>query len=168
MELLIVVAILGILATMGTGSFMSSQRKSRDNRRKSDLKQLTIALETYFNDKGRYPADDSAGKISVCGPAENQPCEWGEEFADAAGTIYMVKLPQDPAGGYTYFYDGSNQSYQVYARLENTQDGAVQNDSGDPIVFSGIYCSVEQCNYGVSSSNISPETNRTVIVDPDP
>ncbi|MGB9706948.1 MAG: type IV pilin protein, partial [Microgenomates group bacterium] len=54
-ELLVAVAILGILATVGLGSFQSSQMKGRDARRKSDLSQIQKALEMYYNDKGAYP-----------------------------------------------------------------------------------------------------------------
>src|SRR5574341_329497 len=60
MELLIVMVLLGILVAMGLSSFRGSQTKSRDSRRKAELRQISLALEAYFNDKGRYPNDDGS------------------------------------------------------------------------------------------------------------
>ncbi|KKR41619.1 MAG: Type II secretory pathway pseudopilin PulG-like protein, partial [Candidatus Woesebacteria bacterium GW2011_GWB1_40_12] len=51
-ELLVVIAILGILATIGLVTFSSSQMRGRDAQRKSDLKQISSALEIYYNDYG--------------------------------------------------------------------------------------------------------------------
>ena len=56
MELLIVVALLGILTVIGITSFQSSTLKGRDSRRKQDVKNVALALETYFNYIGSYPA----------------------------------------------------------------------------------------------------------------
>ena len=44
-ELLVVITIIGILAGIGLNSFQSSQKKSRDATRKSDLRQISHALE---------------------------------------------------------------------------------------------------------------------------
>jgi len=61
MELLIVIAILGLLATIGLGSFRTSQMKGRDAQRKSDLSQIQKALEMYYNDYSGYPAAITGG-----------------------------------------------------------------------------------------------------------
>jgi len=64
-EIMVVITILGVLIAMVSGSFMASQKKSRDLRRKSDLAQISKALEFYSNDNGRYPAA-SGGLIEGC------------------------------------------------------------------------------------------------------
>jgi general secretion pathway protein G len=88
-ELLIVMSIIGVLAAIGLGSFTTAQMRGRDAQRKSDLKQVSHALELYFNDHSSYPAP---------------PLPWGAEFKDTKGTVYFKILPQDPTNGQSYTY----------------------------------------------------------------
>jgi prepilin-type N-terminal cleavage/methylation domain-containing protein len=138
-ELLIVIAIIGILASIGLASFNSSQMKSRDAKRKSDFQQLANALELY-------------GNILGCKAGATDTCTWGSltvPFSNTTtGTIYMVRLPADPSSTY-YFYVSTGTTYKLYARLENTQDKS--------IISTGVSCgSSINCNFGISSSNTTP------------
>lgn len=171
MELMVVIAILGILVVAGTSVFSVSQRRGRDSRRKSDLKNIATVLETYYNDKARYPNDNGSGGIMGCGSGDNQLCAVGSAFTDTNSTLYMPKIPADPKSGQIYFYDvgGGNRSFQIYARLENTEDIDIKNPStGNPQVFSGVSCGTGTCNYGLSSTNTTADSGRTVIDDPNP
>jgi len=47
LELLIVIGIISLLVTFGTGIYSSAQRSSRDAKRKADLEQIAAALELY-------------------------------------------------------------------------------------------------------------------------
>lgn len=164
-ELLVAMIILSILATMIIGTFRSSQAKSRDSRRKGELKNIAAALEFYYNDKGGYPADDGSGKIKACAPDDATVCNWGSIFQDKNSTIYMVKLPTDPASGYTYYYDAlgaNNTSYQLYARLENTLDPDVPKSGTIPQNY-GISCGAKNCNYGIASTNTTADAGRVLI-----
>ena len=81
-ELLIAITILGILVTIGMGTFKNSQRRSRDAQRKANLKQVANALELYYSDYGKYPNANS-GKINSCGTGGGSICDWGTgEFTD--------------------------------------------------------------------------------------
>jgi prepilin-type N-terminal cleavage/methylation domain-containing protein len=138
-EMLIVVAIIGILASLVLVGLGPVQRQGRDARRISDLRQVQTGLELYFIKEGHYPS-----------PA---PSDW-------AGLVELLKgdgigvsnVPQDPsassagsAGGRTYRYgsdDGT--SYVLAATLEDTSsarlnddvDGTIANiDCSDP-----VYC----------------------------
>lgn len=160
-ELLIVITIIGILSSIGLNSFTGSQKKSRDAQRKTNVKQLADTLETYFNDQGEYPADDANGRMMACGAAAKEVCAWGVPMKNATtGTIYMVKLPNDPLLGFTYYYDaiptaaGLNTKYQLYVRLENDLDLSAITIT-NPTCGSG-----KPCNYGVSSSNTTPQEGR--------
>ncbi|MBY0328718.1 type II secretion system GspH family protein [Patescibacteria group bacterium] len=119
MELLVVIAIIGILASVVLASLNTARAKARDARRKSDLKQITIALELYKNDTGTYPP--LAG--------------WFSGSAGRAGEVLVAAgaLPQkiiDPNGLETstgaYMYDYLNDRYTLWAKLENpsTADSA--------------------------------------------
>lgn len=167
-EILVAMVILAILATLGVGAFRSSQAKSRDSRRKGDIKNVAVALELYYNDKGKYPNDNGSGKIAGCTPDDATVCEWGGEFKDKNSTLYMVKLAVDPLVGYTYYYDvlGTNNTlFQLYARLENTQDPAVHKSGTMPQAYSGVFCGTPLCNYGISSTNTTPEAGRTLVTE---
>ena len=154
MELLVVIAILGILIGVGLTNFLSTQKKSRDNRRKTDLKNISTALETYYNDKGLYPAGDVNGNIMGCGANATAVCSWGGEWSNTTNsTSYMITVPADPASNLHYFYRRPGLGkYQLYARLENTNDMDIPSD-----VSSFPNCATNvQCDYGVSSGNINP------------
>lgn len=61
-ELLIVVAIMGVMATFSIVSFRGSQKQARDSVRRSDLRQIQTLLETYANShNGFYPRRDLSG-----------------------------------------------------------------------------------------------------------
>lgn len=147
-ELLIVIAILSILSTLGLANFQSSRIKARDISRKSDLQTIAKSLEAYVNDHRTYPLSNSEGEI-VCKSNTPTECPWGEAFTDDNGTIYAARLPAD-SSGFTYWYsslDGTE--YRLYAHLENSNDNAIiggltQTCGGTSVA----------CNYQVSSSNI--------------
>jgi len=133
-ELLIVIAILGVLVTIGLGSFRSSQARGRDAERKSDLKQIASSLELYFSDYEAYP--DSI--------------PWGAEFTDGK-TVYFKVVPKDPISDYSYFYrvDSTNQKFQIFAYLENTQDPS--------LIVTAYSCGPSKnCNFAITSSNTTP------------
>lgn len=168
MELLVVMVLLGILVSLGLSSYRSSQTKSRDSRRKSELRQISLALETYFNDKGKYPNADGSGHIMGCTPDDASICSWGSQFIDKNSTIYMVTLPADPISGMSYYYSvgALNTSYQLYARLENTLDSDVPKDgSNKPEIYSGLTCGSKTCNYGIASTNTTAGAGRTLTTE---
>lgn len=164
-ELLVVMAVIGILATIAIGSFQSSQTKARDAQRKNDLNQISKALETYYNDKGQYPDNSAANKIDGCADVGAGPvtCDWGTEWSDENGTVYMVELPADPrASGLNYYYISDGSFYQLYARLENDLDSSIPTLLDESADY-GISCGGGyNCNYGVSSSNIAVDEGRTI------
>lgn len=152
-ELLVVIAILGILATIGLTAFTSSQARGRDTQRKSDLKQMASALELYYSDHGVYP-DSLMGNILGCPSTTNTACAWGTgEFTDTK-TVYFRVLPKDPTGSGLYYYQvvasSSNQKFQLFAHLENTQDPS--------LIPSGIsyMCGSALCNFAITSPNTTP------------
>jgi len=119
-ELLVVIAIMGILTVITVGQFQTAKRKANDVARKGDLNAVAKALQMYYADYGKMPDADN-GKIKVPNLTAS---EWGGEFKDAAGYIYMQKLPKENATGWTYCYktDASNKKYALFANLENTVD----------------------------------------------
>lgn len=54
-ELLVVIAIIGLLSTLSVIALNSARAKARDAKRISDVKQMQVALEMYYNDENTYP-----------------------------------------------------------------------------------------------------------------
>lgn len=54
-ELLIVVAIIGILAAIATPNFLNAQTRAKVARAVSNMKSVQTALESYYLDKQSYP-----------------------------------------------------------------------------------------------------------------
>lgn len=160
-ELLVVMAILGILATVLVGGFQSAQFRGRDAQRKSDLKQLSNALELFYNDYGFYPSGDSSGSILACPYSSDVSlaCKWGSGIFTDSKTVYFKSMPQDPSIG-QYFYrvvSGSgNKKFQIFAHLENPKDsGCIGGDCANPGI--NYYCGGKlKCNFAITSPNTNP------------
>jgi len=172
-ELLVVIAILGILATITLANFSTSQAKGRDAQRKSDLKQISLALEAYNTDHGAYPLSGTVGnvgKIMSCddsdvavGTCEQIDCEWGgtsdREFCDSNYTVYMKEIPDDTVSSQHYCYISTDgKSYKLYADLENTHDSDClsKNASGVCQRVVAHACNGINYTYGIASSNTTP------------
>ena len=143
-EIMIVIAILGILAALISGNFINSLKKSRDTKRKADLQQIQKALEAYYEDVGDYPASLPSAGLELTNPTNTTK-------------IYMVKLPGDPLSQCRYYYvkgvaAGNTNGYKLYATIENVDDigpGVLQSGyTGGPSC--GASC---VCRFGVTSSN---------------
>lgn len=55
-EVLVVIAIIGVLASIVLVALNSSRQKGRDTKRVADMRQVNQALEIYSHDYGGYPA----------------------------------------------------------------------------------------------------------------
>jgi len=111
-ELLVVIAIIGILSSVVLASLNSARLKSRDARRISDIAQIKIALEVYFD------ANDSA---------------YPTDLADLITPGYLPVVPTDPVTGSAYQYAalGSGASctdYHIGATLEEATNQALDSD----------------------------------------
>lgn len=152
-ELIIVMAILAVLASIGVSAFTTTQKKSRDSGRKANLKAIATALEYYYNDKGKYPPDDGSGGMKGCGSDANPfVCPSNTAFQDANDTIYMQIYPTDPVPKQRYYYHSpATNQYEIYAHIENPEDPAIISTS-----YSCATSGSAPCNYAVSSANIVP------------
>lgn len=103
-ELLIVIAVIGILASVVLVGLGPIQKQGRDARRISDLKQIQNGLELYYTKNGAYPtANWSAFNGSV--------------LINAG--IGVSNVPTDPAPSKSYYYSSDGSSYCLGAQLED-------------------------------------------------
>ncbi len=123
-EILVTVAIVGILAGLTLTASMSSRKVARDGKRKSDLEQIRSALEIYRSEVKAYPA--SLGNLV---------------------SVYLDKVPDDPLSGtYTYSYTlSSPNSYTLCSYLET--DSTSQSGCGNCTVSGSNSCYYKVTNY---------------------
>jgi len=109
-EMLVVISIIGILATLVAANLNSARSRARDAQRKSDIKNIETALRLYYNDNGSYPNANAL--------------PWGGAWT-SGNTTYMEMLPKDPLSptqDYHYALGASTDNYTLYACLENSSD----------------------------------------------
>lgn len=121
LELLVVIAVIGILASVVMVSLSNSKTKARDAKRKTDLNQLAQAMELYgYDNNGSYMG--SWGWAGNYGPGS---------LLDVPGLTptYIPKVPNDASFSYMYWrkdwigYTCLNlnniNKFAFYAYLEN-------------------------------------------------
>jgi prepilin-type N-terminal cleavage/methylation domain-containing protein len=131
-ELLVVIAIIGLLSSVVLASLNSARAKSRDAKRISDLAQIRIALELYFDDKGYYPQSGCGWDCN--GYRYSYNSSWDSLASDLAP---YIKLPIDPRNSpscppwssncYTYAYGNVGRNtyppqYDLTTQLETQHD----------------------------------------------
>ncbi len=123
-EILIVVAIIAILASVVLVGLGPTQQAGRDARRISDLTEAQNGLELYYNKCGIYPGDSTC----TAGSAGNT---WAavSQSVIGAGVGITAAFPDDPSSGkhYNYWYGTSNTTYVVGATLENVNNAVFTN-----------------------------------------
>jgi prepilin-type N-terminal cleavage/methylation domain-containing protein len=86
-ELLIVVAIIAILATLGLVNFMEAQARSKVSRAKSDMRSFSTALESYAVDHNAYV--DTFGLVKLTTPVAYISTITRDVFAAHDGSPYL-------------------------------------------------------------------------------
>jgi general secretion pathway protein G len=105
LELLIVVALIGILATLVVPQFRQTPTKAKEAVLKEDLFTLRDVIDQYFSDKGKYPAslqalvEDGYLRAIPVDPFTKSAESWqvemaspdeGDDSAEGAGGVYDV------------------------------------------------------------------------------
>ena len=135
LELLIVIVIIGILALIIVPGLASGPKRARDAQRKSDMRAVKNALETYYNDKNTYPTPASGTNGSTT------------YFANLSSVLvpdFLPSVPADPtagsATGYVYGVNSTTTAtkYVIEANLESTTDSQI-NDKNGAAGYNGTY-----------------------------
>ena len=114
-EMLVVIAIIGIMMTIVFGSISNARIKSRDNKRISDLKEIKYALTQYYDYKNSFPATiSSSADVQALSP-------------------FISQIPNDPSTNAPYDYANLNsgQNFCLGAVFENPANvSAVTDNAG--------------------------------------
>lgn len=141
-EVLIVVSILLLLMVALYRTISRDVEKARDADRKKDLKDIKIAFENYYNDKGCYPP---AGSLENCGSTALAP--------------YLAQIPCDKKEQAYLYLPVNNAASQPCAGYRVLTKLAILNDPmieqvGCPFGCGGIPVGLvddpEKYNYGIA------------------
>lgn len=116
-EFLVVISIIGLLASIVMASLNSVRAKGRDAKRIADLHQIGRALELYYDTQGQYPpdavsCDTSAGASGdappSCSPASDTTPGPGDFWVTGGfrlvSPVFIPVPPSDPRNIRPYFY----------------------------------------------------------------
>ena len=92
-ELMIVVAIVGVVAGIAIPSYINSTRASHRTDAKQALQQLSQFMERNYTLVGRYDSSDAAGTVAVSLPFSTSPLQ--------GTTNYNLTVSPNTAGGTT-------------------------------------------------------------------
>ncbi len=121
-ELLIVVAIIILLATISVIALNDQRAKARDAKRTSDVRQIRTALEFYHSDEDQYPVFDNPivlgqkGGEKLC--AKSAGAIVSLETPCSQDTTYMAIIPKDPLPDRQYIYKGNIKDYEIIFTTE--------------------------------------------------
>jgi len=120
-EIIVALAIIGILATVVVGGLSGSREKARDTKRVSDIEQIAVALRLYAEQNGEYPCEQESNCSSPTQTIDLSSLPFNNVSVGVGGHIddllqpFLLRPPQDPRQGdntsaslwtYAYYYDG--------------------------------------------------------------
>ncbi|MFN7834636.1 MAG: type II secretion system major pseudopilin GspG [Burkholderiaceae bacterium] len=123
-EIMVVIVILGILATLVVPKIMGRPDEARAVAAKQDIGSIMQALKLYRLDNSRYPTTEQGLNALVVKPSsEPVPGNW-----KAGG--YLEKLPKDPWGQrYQYISPGIKGEIDVFSFGADTKAGGTGTDA---------------------------------------
>lgn len=120
-ELMIVVVILGLLATIVMPRILGRPEQARRMKAKVDIRNIESALALFKTDTGRFPTTSEGLNVLVTDPGikgYNKEC-------------YLDKVPLDPWGNrYIYLSPGvHSKDYDLESYGKDGEDGGADNDA---------------------------------------
>ncbi len=124
-ELMVVIFIIGLLATIVVINVLPSQDRAMTEKARSDIATLSQALEMYRLDNLAYPgSSEGLGALSAPPPTLTQPGRYR-----SGG--YIKRLPQDPWGRpYQYASPGTTGAFDLYSLGADGAPGG-ENENAD-------------------------------------
>ena len=139
-EVVVVIAIMGVLYGIIYSSFDVSRANSRDQQRVSDISAIQLALEQYFNKNGVYPVELDSGASSLISPISFIPQipkdpstnkKYNDTTSTNSGYFPMTKTPGSITNCVSYqlwtTFERSN-AYLDAKKSFNSESGSLPNN----------------------------------------
>jgi general secretion pathway protein G len=109
-EVMVVIAIIGIMATLIVPQIMSKPDEARVIAAKQDISSIVQALKLYRLDTGRYPTNEQGLEALIAKPNMASNPQNGKSNG------YLDRLPKDPWGhAYQYLNPGIRSEIDVFS-----------------------------------------------------
>ena len=139
-ELLIVMAIIGVLASLSLFALGGARKQGRDVKRKADLETIRSAVELFRADCNVYPVNSC-----VNAPGSQLVGTAACGCSPANTNVYIQSIPDDPTAGQDYSYAriGTGVTYRLWTLLEDPPASAPTYCTSAPS------CTAGTCNFCV-------------------
>lgn len=147
-EILVVIAIIGLLSTVVFAAMSQARSNARDKDRLAQLKQLQTAIEIYGHTTGQYPE-------TGCGRGLDQWTGHGSIYGSCAVYIdgitdLMSPLPVDPiVNNYGYIYRTNAERTEYKLMIFNALEGVTVTAASEY----ARYREGDGCPGGMSGNN---------------
>ncbi len=123
LEILIVVVIIGILASVALPRFTGHREMAQRNAAKAQIRSFMTALETFHAYYSRYPTNSEGLRALVEKPA-------GVDRWPDGGFLDQRTVPPDPWGNpYQYVHPGTHGPYDIISYGANGRPGGTGADA---------------------------------------
>lgn len=174
-EILVVISIIGFLTSFSTYTINNARMKARNTKVKSDIRELTSALNLYYQHYGHYPDVEcpfgSMGwSFATCiGLSQDQECWQEERNIKGCDNLnnellkYMRKIPLGPEGSTC-----ANFKDYLYVPVRNTgillwiPENMQENDCYPGRYTTGDFGFPDHCEIDVSGDNYGANVVFTV------
>jgi general secretion pathway protein G len=117
LEVMVVVVILGILATFVVPNLLGNKEKADQKKAIADIVSIENALDMYKLDNNVYPTTDQGLEALVTKPSNPEP----RNYRDGG---YIKRLPNDPWGNaYQYLSPGDKGKIDIFTLGADGQEG---------------------------------------------
>lgn len=117
LEVMVVIVILGILASFVVPNLLGNKEKADQQKAITDIVALENALDMYKLDNSVYPTTDQGLDALVTKPTNPEP----RNYRDGG---YIRRLPQDAWGNdYQYLSPGDNGAIDIFSFGADGQEG---------------------------------------------
>ena len=144
-ELMVTVAIVALLTSIIMVSFSTARGKSRDGKRVSDVGQIQIALELFYDRCKQYPA-------TVANPTSGitaATCPSGVNLS-----TFISQIPAPSSGSYTYAVNASPATdYVLMTTLENYSEVLKDDLDGSFVYSTTVDCGTANNGQGNAERN---------------
>lgn len=123
-EMMVVIAVVGILSSVVYASFGQARAQARDKIRVATMKELQLAIQLYKNENGEYP-EGCRGPGSWSGNVKvgTYKCaSTSDSFIRGLVPDFLAELPKDPQYetladnlGYIYITNAARDAYKLLA-----------------------------------------------------
>lgn len=123
-ELMVVIVIIGLLATVVMLNVLPSQDRAMVGKARADISVLEQAVESYRLDNLAYPPNEAGLQALLTAPA-NLPR--ADRYREGG---YIRRLPDDPWGAaYQYRAPGEHGAFDVFSLGADGKPGGEKNDA---------------------------------------